>query len=236
VKEMVGVHSSERVAEEIVRLVERNGITDVSACVTDTAAVMVKAGKQLQWPWMGCFAHTQELTSSLLFKHPLMDFTMSKIRDLATYFTSAKQKELLLDAQKRHRQPGDKRKAVVMKNDVITRWGSTWMMGDRALRLKRTLKMMAAEGILQLEVTERDWCILELATELLRPMAEVQRLLEGDQYVTLSMVPISISKVRSGLRDAANMVGAAGDTPAMAAARRDVKEVAASMLEDYISR
>jgi hypothetical protein len=116
------------------------------------------------------------------------------------------------------------------------------MMGDRALYLQRVLKFMAAEGILELELGERDWCILQLCTDLLRPMAEVQRLLEGEKYVTLSMVPISVDKIRTGLHAAASGLGGegggggGGESAIMKAARRDMIPVAQTLLDDFNGR
>jgi hypothetical protein len=46
------------------------------------------------------------------------------------------------------------------------------------------------------EITELQWTVLGDIEIALSTMAEVQRTLEGDKYVTVSLVPFSIFKIR----------------------------------------
>jgi hypothetical protein len=56
-------------------------------------------------------------------------------------------------------------------------------------------------------LTETDWKILRQVHQLLKPFKNAQKLLEGDKYVTLSLLPIAIKSIRT---DLIRIVGADG--------------------------
>jgi hypothetical protein len=238
VKEMSGVHSGTRLAEELVSLVGENAIVNVSACVTDTAANMVKAGKLMPYDWIACLCHVLELTTAIFYTHVAVAVVMTKCREMVTHFTSAKQLELLLDAQERHRLPGSTEKCVKPVQDIVTRWWSTCAMCLRLLRLQRVLMIMKAEGILDLELTAEEWCIVKLAVEVLEPFGKAQKMMEAEKYVTSSMVCIVIKTLREGLTDAAQKIPVPGanDNAAMRSARGVVQLVASDLLVDFNER
>jgi hypothetical protein len=67
----------------------------VSACVTDTAANMTAAGKELTAqfgvPWHGCLAHLLELVSGIVFKAPFLKTTLNAARKAVSRYTMSPQ-------------------------------------------------------------------------------------------------------------------------------------------------
>lgn len=123
--------------------------------------------------------------------------TMKACRDFVGYFTgSCQANEALLKLQ--NNDP------VGMVQDVVTRWWSTLAMLMRLLRLRPQLAYMVAENMLSKDVnlTAQQWRIVEQITKVLIPFKEVQILMEGEKYVTSSLIPGLISLVRKGLQDA----------------------------------
>jgi hypothetical protein len=59
---------------------------------------------------------------------------------------------------------------------------------------------MHLEGDMRLFLTEAQWNIVTDMTVFLKPFMIAQRLLEGQSYVTISLIPYMLYKIRSGLR------------------------------------
>ncbi len=77
-----------------------------------------------------------------------------------------------------------------MIQDVVTRWWSTFAAIDRAIYLKKAINGLCATGEVDCEkLSDNDWESLEQQQSVLYPMAFFQRVLEGESYVTGSMVP-----------------------------------------------
>ena len=79
-------------------------------------------------------------------------------------------------------------------------------MCDRLLRLKMYLCLHKNEGALTCNLTDSQWCIVCDLHILLKPFMIAQKLLEGQIYVTISLVPYIIYKIRKGLREAIDSI------------------------------
>jgi len=147
--------------------------------------------------WHGCIDHLLNLVTKIAFKDSVeSDGAMNAARELVGFFSSSSQaEEILLSKQ----MPGS---AVKCIQDVTTRWWSTYSMCERLLRLRPYLLLMEAEGVLTKNLTDQQWLIVKDTTALLEPFMCAQRLLEGECYVTVSMIAYIIWKVRSGLAGA----------------------------------
>jgi hypothetical protein len=75
-------------------------------------------------------------------------------------------------------------------------------MCDRLLRQKIYLSLLENEGDLTCNLTDSQWLIVRDLHILLKPFMIAQRLLEGEAYVTISLVPYIVYKIRKGLQQA----------------------------------
>jgi hypothetical protein len=92
-------------------------------------------------------------------------------------------------------------RALVPIQDVVMRWRSTFSMCDHLLVLRGYINLLSAEGELSLTyLTDRQWDIIVDLHFLLKPFMIAQCLLEGEVYVTVSLVPYMIYKMRKGLQ------------------------------------
>ena len=72
-------------------------------------------------------------------------------------------------------------------------------MCDQLLRLKMYLCLLENERALTCNLTDSQLCIVHDLHILLKPFMIAQKLLEGQTYVTISLVPYIIYKIRKGL-------------------------------------
>jgi hypothetical protein len=175
----------------------------MTCVVTDTEATMVAAGRKFvehskAWSgrtkWHGCVDHLLELVTGIAFTDsPKTMGTMSACHSIVNFFNSSTQAmSKLLSKQVQGR-------AVKPIQDVVTRWWSTYSMVEQLLRLKMYFAILQEEGELTGNLSEDQWKITTDLKSLLQPFLIAQRLLEGQSYVTISLVPFMVYKVRKDL-------------------------------------
>ena len=91
------------------------------------------------------------------------------------------------------------RKAVGVLQDVITQWWSTHRMVKRLLFLRPALHMLVTNKSIESDImpSEEQWTILEDIEKTLQVMARWQRVLEGEKFVTASLVMIAVFQIRA---------------------------------------
>jgi len=103
-----------------------------------------------------------------------------------------------------------------MVQDVITRWWSTYSMLERFLFLKKDIKEYSHRnrGFRKTKSTNKiedllpdEWEALEDLQSLLKPFMVVMEVLQGNHFVTSSIVPAIISHIQSNLENAASPGG-----------------------------
>jgi hypothetical protein len=147
--------------------------------------------------WHGCIDHLLNLVTKVAFK----DFAesegaMNKARELVGHFSSSSQaEEILLSKQ----IPGS---AVKCIQDVTTHWWSTHSMCERLICLRLYFSLMEAEGLLDKNLAEMQRQVVRDTTVILAPFMCAQRLLEGESYVSVSMIAFIIWKIMRGFLDA----------------------------------
>jgi zinc finger BED domain-containing protein 1 (E3 SUMO-protein ligase ZBED1) len=215
-----GSHTGEAVAAKLNELLQSYGIPldHVVAAVTDTAPNMVKAGRFMPYDWLGCMAHLLELVTGLAFNGEGVKDALKAARKLVGSIKSSSQaaadlKQLLASLNMSN---------LTVIQDVVTRWWSTYSMVARLLQLKASLELLHSTRKLKLKLTAAEWTILEHVQMLLKPFMYVQKALEGEQYVTISLVPFLLSQLR------AKLTAVASDSP--------VAALAATMLEQFNQR
>ena len=90
--------------------------------------------------------------------------------------------------------------------DVCTRWWATFDMIHRMFYLRTALNVLVASDVLpkRLEISVAQWEALAGIRDVLKPISIVQKLLEGEKYVTASWLPILIHTCRKGLEKGCN--------------------------------
>ena len=99
--------------------------------------------------------------------------------------------------------------------DVVTRWWSTYSMCKRLLRLKNYFAVLVTEGKLAETLSDSQWITPEDICDILEPFMFAQVTLEGQKYVTISLLPFIISKCREGLTAVLNSARTKSSVKAM---------------------
>ncbi len=81
--------------------------------------------------------------------------------------------------------------ALILIQDVVTRWWSKHQQIERILQLKNVLLMMDLQDVFPTSfyIDDAGWASLKIMEEFLRPFKFVQQFLKGESYVTISYVP-----------------------------------------------
>ena len=75
--------------------------------------------------------------------------------------------------------------------DVVTRWWSTYRMLERLLYLRPYLQLMVRENLLHasLNLSGEQRQVVEDLCAILAPFKQVQEKMEGEKYVTITLIP-----------------------------------------------
>ena len=130
---------------------------------------------------------------------------MRKIRSVIGYFEKSTQAtKKLLDFQRNSHIPEyrDQPHPKKLFQDVITRWWSTFRSLRRARFLKKAIKgLLATEEVSCENLSPLEWGILHQIEIALETMAHFQRVLEGENYVTASLVPVAVYQIRKNYQE-----------------------------------
>lgn len=84
--------------------------------------------------------------------------------------------------------------------DVETRWWSTHDMLERFLLLRTEVQsVLAKKYVTNIFFGEEEWQAMQDAKDALFPFYKLQKMLEGEEYVSVSMVPMFIAGIRKTL-------------------------------------
>lgn len=87
----------------------------------------------------------------------------------------------------------------------MTRWWSTFRALRRARILSRIIQSLVVLGEIDCEIpSPEEWAILHQTELALETMAHFQEALEGEKYVTASLVPIAVFQVRKKFLEVLN--------------------------------
>jgi hypothetical protein len=83
--------------------------------------------------------------------------------------------------------------------DVVTRWWSTYCSITCLRFLKNPIRSLLVVGDIECEhITKEEWLVLDQLQISLQTMAHFQRILEGESYVTGSLVVVAVFQIRQG--------------------------------------
>lgn len=206
-------HTAENIAIAIQEVMDQWKISSkVVAIVTDNAAAMKKAVSEcLNKQNHFCVAHTLNLAVKDCVEKETFDLKdnatvttnrqlrqlLAKCRTIISHFKySTKSSYALLKMQEQLKVD-----SLKLKQDVRTRWNSTFYMLERLLEVK--ISLSATLPLLESpppNLDSNEWLLTEEVIALLRPFEKVTAILSGEQYPTLS----SVIPLVFGLRKAIN--------------------------------
>ncbi|XP_040278901.1 E3 SUMO-protein ligase ZBED1-like isoform X2 [Bufo bufo] len=177
-------HTADNLAAELNKICEEWGITDkVVACTSDNASNIKAAIRKVGWKHLPCFAHT--LNSIVRESLKNIQETVAKVNNIvecvngstvATERLKATQRQMCLEELR-------------LKQDVATRWNSTYYMLKRFLGMKEAI--IAALALVKPRLptlTLEEWDLIKDACEVLKPFEEVTMEISTERYVTASKV------------------------------------------------
>jgi hypothetical protein len=142
--------------------------------------------------------HILELITKIAMKdYEGSEGTMAAARALVGHFSSSSQAEQHL----LNLQPAGTW-TVKCVQDVVTCWWSPFSTCEHLLHLKPYFALMEAEGNLDCNLTDSQWLIVEDTCTVLQPFMFAQKALEGGCYVTNSMAPYILYKIRASIQQA----------------------------------
>jgi hypothetical protein len=65
-------------------------------------------------------------------------------------------------------------------------------MWKRLLCLKSVLTILHLEGDVRVSLSEAQWAVVKDLTLPLKPFVGAQKLLEGESYITISLIPLNL--------------------------------------------
>src|SRR5437763_6579005 len=165
---------------------------------------MKKCLNQISWlQRLPCTAHTIQLVveKGLLTAEVLI----ARAKRLINFFTSPKQNERLLNAQKKNSEEMQEEESDLHTifyraiTDVETRWSSTYIAWERLIILKPYIDIVISSlnasqdhnvkedlnRLRKINLTSKEWELILDLLVILGPFAELTENLEGTKYTTM---------------------------------------------------
>ena len=160
-------------------------ISCLSGMTTDNARNIISALDSLEWPHLGCFAHTIQLSVQKAMEVPEVAKALGRARRLVGHFHhSVKSTNILRQKQKDLHYPESS-----LSQDVATRWNSAYFMVESILKQQQPLCATLLE-IRKTDLMPNDSEItcMEIFLEVMKPFVEITQSVGGEKWVTLSLV------------------------------------------------
>lgn len=145
--------------------------------------------------------------------------TLSKVKRIVEYFhRSTAGLNKLKNIQKQMNTP-----ELKLKQDVSTRWNSTYML-DRIVRVKEALIATLALLRYDLSLSTEDWALIEKAIPILQIFYEVTNEVSQEKAVSLSKVIVYCRLLSRHINHRLSQAEAEGDTSAIYHLLRSLSE------------
>jgi len=163
----------------------------ICAVVTDNAANVTAAIREGGWRHIACFAHSVNLIAQASIKEIVE--SVEKVKRTVEYFKrSTHALARLREVQVQMGLP-----EIKLKQDVPTRWNSTFDMIERFLKIKdAVVSTMVILGQDSITFLNNDWTILKNATEILNIFNEVTIEISSEKQVSISKILIFIKSMK----------------------------------------
>jgi zinc finger BED domain-containing protein 1 (E3 SUMO-protein ligase ZBED1) len=155
----------------------------IVCCITDNAANEVAAIRLCNWRHLPCFAHSLNLALQQSLKE-ISNITI-KVKSIVEYFKrNAHALSKLQSIQEQMKSP-----KLKLKQDVITRWNSTYDMLNRILQIKDSI--VSTIAVLQCDVpllTGQEWYVIEKSVEILKMFDDITTEMSAEKNITISKI------------------------------------------------
>lgn len=177
-------HTAESLGKEIKSTAFEWDIHDkIQAVVTDNSSNIVEAVKQLEWKHVPSFAHI--LNSIVQTALEKIEPVRIKVKRIMQYFKSSPKASELLKAMQRSMEKME----LEVKQDIVTRWNSTYDMFKRMLEIKESLiSTMVIHYPDLTQLTDGEFIILEQACKILEIFKDVSTEMSDENKVTISNI------------------------------------------------
>lgn len=198
VKHFTENHSAANCTEEFQNVFREWGLEDkVVAVCTDNARNIVLGVERAKYDNFRCAAHTLQLSLNKAIKDAGIEALLSKCRKIVGHFKHSPYLENQL-AIKLKEQGLDSCK---LKQDIVTRWNSTYFMFESLMKAKRGIIDVLTTHSSNIRLpTTTEWEMIEKMIVCLKPCLEISELLGGSKYVTVSVVLPAVTHLKSSLR------------------------------------
>nr|XP_055059808.1 E3 SUMO-protein ligase ZBED1-like [Misgurnus anguillicaudatus] len=176
-------HTAEQLAYKLDQVTQEWGIQGkVAACTTDNAKNIVKPVKDvLKWNHVGCMAHTLNLVVRHSLEGPDIQAIIQKVKNITEYM----RKSTVAAAKLREIQKQMGQDELRPKQDVATRWNSTFYMLQRMLQIKEPLvSTLAIVNPTMPTLTLQEWENVKEACDVLQPFEEITTEMSSESFVT----------------------------------------------------
>lgn len=197
-------HTSENLTEFLKNIMREWHIENkITAIASDNAANITAAIREGDWRQIPCFAHTLNLWVQSALQH--LTPALTKVKSVVEFFKRSSQgNEKLLSMQKRFSLP-----TLKLKQDVATRWNSTYDMLHRFIQSKDAIISTIALIRPDLALSDHDWVVIESVLPILKLFYDVTVEVSGEKNVTLSKViplcRIMLSYIKGRLQEQSNI-------------------------------
>jgi len=175
-------HTSQNIANWVRDTLKKFKIDyKICAMVTDNASNMKAAAGILNFRHIPCFAHSLNLAVQSAIANSIKK-TVDKVKSAVQFFKqSAQATQKLAEMQKTFNL-----KVLKLKQDVPTRWNSTFIMLQRVLERKEPLISVLALMNSAISFSEEDWQIVKQAVDVLQVFFEVTEEVSSSKTLTMS--------------------------------------------------
>lgn len=205
-----GQHTAAHLVSNVIEVIDNYNInySNVVQVVMDNEATNNLAGDLLHENfgigWYGCADHLIELVTKHASEHERLAPTIADSKKLISSVRNSLQaNSKLIELQTVMHVEGHDN-PVELVEDVATRWWTTYSMLERLYDLRKVISNVgdAFPKVNEKYLTEGQWVLIKGIVQLLKPFMTVQKLLEGDSYVTMSVLPIMIDRLRKIINEA----------------------------------
>ena len=189
-------HTGENIARWVETECDRWGITDdVSVVTTDTAANMLKMMEYLPVHFIhgGCVNHVLQLVvKDELFEKPSIHNLIKTCRHICTYsnHTVALSQFLVTKQMEAGKDESD---CLLLLQDVVTRWNSTYLMFKRFVKLQPVIRALLSDQTwqkkLDVRLTNADWALMEKVVKVLEVFYEATVRLSSNSACISDVIP-----------------------------------------------